>query len=143
MRARGVVLVAAALLAGCVAVRPFPAPNVPDASRLVEVRRADAEGELRRVAHRPRNVLVLSGGGMNGALPNLFMMLMMFQMMPMMMPPTAWAAPPELPAGPDGLPPVDSWLADVGAPVDLGAGATEFAPSDEPRDAFGGFDDDF
>src|SRR5262245_4562815 len=58
------------LMAGCVAVRPYPAPNLPANARLVEAHRfaEDAEGSaIQSVGYRPRNALVLSGGGMNGA----------------------------------------------------------------------------
>src|SRR5262249_30336928 len=65
---RTAALVIAALLAGCVAVRPFPAPNLPTSARLVEVRRPRQGGPgVRPGSSPPKTVLVLSGGGMNGA----------------------------------------------------------------------------
>src|SRR5262245_11627328 len=69
MRMRGcAAIVVAAMLAGCVAMGPFPAPDAPAPARPVEVRRAsDESGELRPVSYRAKNALVLSGGGMNGA----------------------------------------------------------------------------
>jgi predicted acylesterase/phospholipase RssA len=72
MHVRGTAtFVVAALLAGCVEMRPHPAPNLPSSARLVEVRRAGDDAtdapEVQLVAHRPKNALVLSGGGMNGA----------------------------------------------------------------------------
>ena len=68
MRVRAVALFVAASLAGCVAVRPHPAPDLPESAVLVEARRPAAPpNELQPVAYRPRNALVLSGGGMNGA----------------------------------------------------------------------------
>lgn len=70
MDARGTAaFVVAALLAGCVQMRPHPAPNLPSSARLVEARRFDTTEapEVLPVAHRPKNALVLSGGGMNGA----------------------------------------------------------------------------
>src|SRR5262249_40507109 len=68
MRRPGIACVVAARLAGCMAVRPHPAPNVPETKQLVEVRLpGDEQHEVLRVSYRPRNALVLSGGGMNGA----------------------------------------------------------------------------
>lgn len=66
------------LLAGCAAMRDFPAPNLPPLARLVETSSADhprRTGDdiiLRAgstVPDKPRNVLVLSSGAMNGAFP--------------------------------------------------------------------------
>jgi|SRR5579863_5096701 len=66
------------LLSGCVAMRDFPAPNLPPLSRLEDAESADrprrksgehvlpAEGIA---ADKPRDVLVLSSGAMNGAFP--------------------------------------------------------------------------
>jgi predicted patatin/cPLA2 family phospholipase len=69
MRARAFALLLAALLAGCVPVRQYPAPNLPDSAQLVETRRVpdSVASPLQTVSHRPKNALVLSGGGMNGA----------------------------------------------------------------------------
>jgi predicted acylesterase/phospholipase RssA len=68
---------ASILLAGCAAVRDFPAPNLPPRERLVDTAAADdmrpaAAGPVALVSHaegEPANVLVLSGGAMNGAFP--------------------------------------------------------------------------
>jgi hypothetical protein len=50
------------------AVRTHPAPSVSETRQLVETRLPGDEGhEVRRVSYRPKNALVLSGGGMNGA----------------------------------------------------------------------------
>jgi predicted patatin/cPLA2 family phospholipase len=59
----------AALLAGCAPVRPYPPLIAPPSARLVEVRSGPAESSaaIQTVALKPRNVLVLSGGGRNGA----------------------------------------------------------------------------
>ena len=70
-------LVGSLLLTGCVAMRDFPAPNLPPMARLVDSASADRP---RRVAgdilpagsdavEKPKDVLVLSGGAMNGAFP--------------------------------------------------------------------------
>jgi hypothetical protein len=69
MRARAFALFMAALVAGCVPVRQYPAPTVPDSAQLVETLRVpDAVAPpLQAVSHKPKNALVLSGGGMNGA----------------------------------------------------------------------------
>jgi hypothetical protein len=70
--------VAGALFSGCVAMREFPAPNLPPMSRLQDAESADhprrkatdhilpAEGIA---ADKPRDILVLSSGAMNGAFP--------------------------------------------------------------------------
>src|SRR5262245_48964411 len=70
---------AAALASGCTTSRDFPAPSLSCSVRLIDVGAATAErwnptaGEnnlaVRTVASKPSNVLVLSGGGMNGAYP--------------------------------------------------------------------------
>jgi hypothetical protein len=65
------------VLAGCAAVRDFPAPNLPPRERLVDRAAADdmrpaAAGPIALVSHadgEAANVLVLSGGAMNGAFP--------------------------------------------------------------------------
>src|SRR5205823_279386 len=60
----------ALLLAGCGLTRPYPALQLPASARLVESRRSadpPADSAIRQVSFVPRNVLVLSGGGMNGA----------------------------------------------------------------------------
>lgn len=66
------------LLPGCAAMRDFPAPNVPVDARLVDT---PSVGSLHRTSEdvimpiggiapsKLDNVLVLSGGGMNGAFP--------------------------------------------------------------------------
>ena len=70
--------VSSAMLAGCAAVRDFPAANLPPLARLVD---APSDDHRQRTADdiivpvgstavsRPANVLVLSGGAMNGAFP--------------------------------------------------------------------------
>src|SRR5262245_36186162 len=64
---------AAVLLAGCMTERPLRPLNLPLTYRLVELKDApaggasDQAGDVRPVAYAPRNVLVLSGGGANGA----------------------------------------------------------------------------
>jgi hypothetical protein len=60
---------AAVLLPGCTPGRPFPPVNLPSSARLVEVRSSPVEGSpaILPVSHAPRNLLVLSGGGSNGA----------------------------------------------------------------------------
>ena len=64
---------AGVLLPGCTPGRPYPPLDVPASARLVEVRASPAlpdEGRqptILPVGHAPRNFLVLSGGGMNGA----------------------------------------------------------------------------
>lgn len=70
--------VISALMAGCAAMRDFPAPNVPADARLID---SPSVGSLNRTsddvimpvggiaASKLDNVLVLSGGGMNGAFP--------------------------------------------------------------------------
>src|SRR5262249_48968575 len=67
-----------ALLSGCAAMRDYPAPNLPTGVRLVDTPQV---GSLERTsedvimpasgiaASKLDNVLVLSGGGMNGAFP--------------------------------------------------------------------------
>lgn len=55
-------------LSGCTAGRPFPPPDPSSSARLVEARRSTpGDPGLQTVSLQPRNVLVLSGGGMNGA----------------------------------------------------------------------------
>ena len=70
--------VSSALLSGCVAMRDFPAPNLPPLSRLEDAelanhsRRKAGDGILPAegiAADKPRDVLVLSSGAMNGAFP--------------------------------------------------------------------------
>jgi len=71
----GVVL----LLQGCATERRYPPPNLPASARLVEVssaqppepaiRQVSAIDAAGRVSSAPREVLVLSGGGMYGAYP--------------------------------------------------------------------------
>src|SRR5262245_38241697 len=62
---------AAVLLSGCTPARPYPPLVTPPSVRLIEVNSSpagsDADPVIRTVAYRPRNLLVLSGGGMNGA----------------------------------------------------------------------------
>src|SRR5215216_4221972 len=68
---------AAFLLAGCGTTRPYPPLSLPPSARLVEVRESTAaysppgqdpgDSGVQRVAFRPRNVLVLSGGAEDGA----------------------------------------------------------------------------
>jgi hypothetical protein len=73
----GWLCLASTLLVGCAAVRDFPAPNLPPRERLVDTASVDdtrpqAAGPIALVSHadgEPANVLVLSGGGMNGAFP--------------------------------------------------------------------------
>src|SRR5436189_6460757 len=66
------------LLTGCAAMRDFPAPNLPPLARLVETASADRARRTgddiilpagSTVPDKPRNVLVLSSGAMNGAFP--------------------------------------------------------------------------
>jgi predicted patatin/cPLA2 family phospholipase len=66
----------AVLCAGCSIERAYPPPSLPPSSRLLEVRAATeaplpesvrADRELSQASFRPRHVLVLSGGGSNGA----------------------------------------------------------------------------
>jgi predicted acylesterase/phospholipase RssA len=59
----------AVLLAGCTPARPYPPLEVPASARLVEANSSPASAgpEIVPVSHAPRNILVLSGGGMNGA----------------------------------------------------------------------------
>jgi predicted acylesterase/phospholipase RssA len=59
----------AVLLPGCTLARPYPPLELPASARLVEAHRSSAGDEpvIVPVAHTPRNLLVLSGGGMNGA----------------------------------------------------------------------------
>ena len=67
--------VASAFVVGCAAVRDFPAPNLAPLERLVDSASTDdlrlpAAGPIAPVGHatgEPMNVLLLSGGGMNGA----------------------------------------------------------------------------
>ena len=71
------ICLASVVLAGCAAVRDFPAANLAPRERLVDLAAADdmrpaAAGPVALVSHaegEPANVLVLSGGGMNGAFP--------------------------------------------------------------------------
>ena len=63
---------AALWLAGCSVSRPYRPLDLPPSARLVEVSAADRgstdpDAGVRPAAYRPRNVLVLSGGGQNGA----------------------------------------------------------------------------
>lgn len=64
---------AASLLSGCVTPREFPAPNLPRSTRLINDESAHAslpdDPAVRAAGYKPSNVLVLSGGGMNGAFP--------------------------------------------------------------------------
>jgi predicted acylesterase/phospholipase RssA len=68
-------LLAALLLAGCTAMRLYPALELPPEARLVEQPEhttacrfpAEEAGDVRQVAYRPRQVLVLSGGAEDGA----------------------------------------------------------------------------
>ncbi len=62
--------------AGCANTRPYPPPNLPTTARLVEIRPAPDGSPIRHAAaldtdeaarRGPRDVLVLSGGGMVGA----------------------------------------------------------------------------
>src|SRR5579884_3934848 len=59
------------LLGGCTTPRPYPPLVVPASARLVEVRRTGEDGKAGQgilpVSYAPRNLLALSGGGMNGA----------------------------------------------------------------------------
>jgi predicted acylesterase/phospholipase RssA len=65
------------LAAGCTTSRPYPPPSLPATARLVEIRPGpDGGSPVRQAAaidteesarHAPRDVLVLSGGGMVGA----------------------------------------------------------------------------
>ena len=67
------------LLQGCATERRYPPPNLPASARLVEVssaqppepaiRQVSAIDAAGRVSSAPREVLVLSGGGMYGAYP--------------------------------------------------------------------------
>jgi hypothetical protein len=64
----------AALLAGCAADRQYPAPVLPSSTQLAAVDNGATERatvfsapHIPAAAPVPRNVLVLSGGGMNGA----------------------------------------------------------------------------
>jgi hypothetical protein len=70
------------LLAGCAAMRDFPAPNLPPLTRLVDVPSTKARSAVDRqrkaedilpaattATAESRNVLVLSSGAMNGAYP--------------------------------------------------------------------------
>ncbi len=69
------IAVATAFLSGCAATRPYPAPPILPPARLVEIGEPAATGASpcgagsQASAVVPRNVLVLSGGGMNGAYP--------------------------------------------------------------------------
>ncbi len=73
MRIAGILFVwlclAGVLLTGCPPARPYPPLVAPVSARLVEVGSspAGAAPALTPVSYAPRNVLVLSGGGMNGA----------------------------------------------------------------------------
>src|SRR5712692_6123249 len=65
---------AAALLAGCSAERPYPPLTLPSNARLVELHStpagypiSQAPADHKVAAFRPRTVLVLTGGGANGA----------------------------------------------------------------------------
>jgi hypothetical protein len=64
----------AILLAGCATTRPYPAPPLRSAEEIVEISGRPAAVEATpnnspgpTSAFPPRNILVLSGGGMNGA----------------------------------------------------------------------------
>jgi predicted acylesterase/phospholipase RssA len=65
------------LFSGCTAMRDFPAPNLPPLARLAERESAGKSSPTEGVilptgnsaADRPRDVLVLSSGAMNGAFP--------------------------------------------------------------------------
>ena len=80
--------ITSAMLTGCAAVRDFPAPNLPPLARLVDTASADqpsADHPLAKhrqrttddiilpagstAADKPKDVLVLSSGAMNGAFP--------------------------------------------------------------------------
>jgi predicted acylesterase/phospholipase RssA len=60
---------AGVLLSGCTPARTYPPFTLPESARLVEVARSpiDSSPAILPVSHNPRNLLVLSGGGMNGA----------------------------------------------------------------------------
>jgi predicted acylesterase/phospholipase RssA len=60
---------AVVLLSGCTPARPYPPLDVLDSARLVEVHSSPAgtDSSILQVSQAPRSVLVLSGGGMNGA----------------------------------------------------------------------------
>jgi hypothetical protein len=70
-------LVGSLLLTGCVAMRDFPAPNLPPMARLVDTSATDlprrTAGEVLPAGgdatENPKDVLVLSSGAMNGAFP--------------------------------------------------------------------------
>ncbi len=65
------------LAGGCTTARPYPPPSLPATARLVEIRAgADGQSPVRQAAaldsdeparRAPREILVLSGGGMAGA----------------------------------------------------------------------------
>jgi hypothetical protein len=63
----------AVLVSGCAATRQYPTPPILPATRFVEVSEPAVNGASQANPHSltpvtvPRNVLVLSGGGMNGA----------------------------------------------------------------------------
>lgn len=65
--------IASIVLVGCAATRQYPAPPIIPATRLVESGQATTSTSWQYgsgalgTASVPRNVLVLSGGGMNGA----------------------------------------------------------------------------
>jgi hypothetical protein len=67
------IALATVLLSGCAATRQYATPPILSATRFVEVGQPTATGASQDNSHSiatpvvPRNVLVLSGGGMNGA----------------------------------------------------------------------------
>jgi hypothetical protein len=69
------ILILVLLAAGCASERRYPPPDPSEAERLVEVGPVPGdESRIRQasavdVARRPRDILVLSGGGMYGAYP--------------------------------------------------------------------------
>ncbi|MEN6449598.1 MAG: patatin-like phospholipase family protein [Thermoguttaceae bacterium] len=66
------IAIAAVLLSGCAATRQYPAPPILPPTAIVEIGKPADNGpydasQTRVAAAKPRNVLVLSGGGANGA----------------------------------------------------------------------------
>ena len=61
------------LVGGCTTPREFPAPNLPSSARLIDEESVGttprSDLAVRTAGYKPSNVLVLSGGGMNGAFP--------------------------------------------------------------------------
>jgi hypothetical protein len=67
---RWIALITTLLLAGCVSTRQYPAPPATSTTKFVENGQNNMlqyEPNDFRMTPIPRNVLVLSGGGMNGA----------------------------------------------------------------------------